>query len=143
MALALFAVPSAASAATVRTAAGHIPSMNCPDLPGVNKNVTATVANGKFVGNVHSGVMLIGRGRYLFIDVNGTLYSTRGTTQLFLFYEYCNSPHELALDSVAGGRNVRVIHNAAVEQNVALGTFYNVNVFVCNNYNGYRCGTPV
>jgi hypothetical protein len=136
------AYPSVHGSLAARSPAIARGLMPCQEGAG-NKNVTATVANGSYSGNVTWGVHLVGKEREPYIDVNGKLHSSRGTTTLYLNYEFCGSPHQLKLASANAGQTVTVAKNPAVSNISVVGSFYNVTVEVCNNYNGYRCGHPV
>jgi hypothetical protein len=123
--------------------ATHLPQMNCPQNPPGERNVTATVQNGKFVGDYHWGQTGSPHGAtFYWIDVNGTLSSTRGKTTLYLEYKLCRSPHHDNLGSVTGGHHVRISKNPATESE-DLGPYTDIRVYVCNNYRGYRCGRAV
>jgi hypothetical protein len=116
------------------------PAQSCSTTSG-DKHVTATVAHGKFVGNVTWGFTDVGKGVYTYIDVNGTLSSTHGTTTLFLHYKFCDSPHDDPLGSARAGHSTKISKNPAVD--TSCPGFTDVSVYVCNDYKGYRCGASV
>jgi hypothetical protein len=117
--------------------------MNCPQSGGSGeRDVTASADYGKFVGDYNWGAQGSPHGSTLYyIDVNGTLSSSRGTTTLYLDYHLCGSPHTDQIASVGGGHSMRISMNPAKES-LDYGPYTNVRVLVCNNYNGYRCSHP-
>jgi hypothetical protein len=149
--LLLLLVPAAgfANAATQFAAtsqSSHAPLMGCGSGTSGNYNVTATVGAygstyGKFVGNKDWGQEGSRPPQY-HIDINGHLYSYHGTTQLFVQYTYCGATYHAQVASANAGQTILVAKNP-MEYNLDIGGYSNVKLYVCNNYNGYRCGAEV
>jgi hypothetical protein len=75
---------------------------------------------------------------YLSYDGNVYNYCTSGTVYMYISYTVGGSPHNFPIGHAGPGQNLKV-HYAVDSEN---GTYADIRVTACVQYNGWRCGVP-
>jgi hypothetical protein len=134
------AAPVAAQAAQPKQQVGHLapyqPDVNVGYVHNVNSS--ADGGAGKFTGTIAVGHDTTGRYTFGYIDVEGTLTSTKGTATLYIVYSTNGGTPVEQLIASTGPGSKTVNLNPFKEQ--AKTSYSGVYIFVCSDASGYSCG---
>jgi hypothetical protein len=130
-------MPVSASAATTSSRAGHV----VPLTTVYRHNVSAHTSDycAQFSGTITYSYHPITRGSDYVIDVDGTLsnHCNNNNATLYLSYVITGTTHESQIGKTTGSLKISKSIDSPGKP------MSQIHIFVCTNYNGYRCSANV